>query len=81
VLFVDNPVGTGFSYVEEGANFSASCALLLQQHLVRSVWHTSCTLSGVWQAGGRAGWRAGGRMDRQTDGQTDRQTDRQNACK
>ena len=23
LLFVDNPVGTGFSYVEKGANFSA----------------------------------------------------------
>ncbi len=24
LLFIDNPVGTGFSYVEKGANFCAS---------------------------------------------------------
>ena len=32
LLFIDNPVGTGFSYVERGANF---CALRPPQHTAR----------------------------------------------
>jgi len=39
LLFVDNPVGTGFSYVEKGANFSAHPP----QHTVEWVWLGSDT--------------------------------------
>ena len=48
LLFVDNPVGTGFSYVEEGANFSA----LRSAHGLGVGAHL----------GWRIGWRNQGRL-------------------